>query len=139
MKNWQLCKTVFAALVFCLLGAVSLGAGEKRHDDRFLPKEKEIIVEFYSKRSGGGLPPGLEKRGGKLPPGLQKHLERNGTLPPGLQKRLEPFPVELERRLEPIPENWRRVVLGADVLLLDRRTNKIIDIIEDVVDLVKGR
>lgn len=140
MKNWPPCKTVFALLVFCLLGAVSLEAGEKKREDRFLPKEKEIIVEFYSGRSSGkGLPPGLAKRGGKLPPGLQKHLERNGTLPPGLQKRIEPLPADLERRLPPIPDGWRRVIVERDVILLDRRTNRILDIIEDVVDLVKGR
>ena len=125
---------------FFLSGPVSLRAAEKTRPDRFLPEEHKTIVEFYHGRSaGGGLPPGLAKRGGNLPPGQQKHLERNGTLPPGLQKRLQPLPVELEARLSPIPVEWRRVVLEKDVILIDRRTNKILDIIENVIDLVKGR
>jgi hypothetical protein len=85
------------------------------------------------------LPPGLAKRGGKLPPGLQKHLEKNGQLPPGLQKRLEPLPSALDRRLPPIPEYWERVIVERNVILLDRRTNRILDIIENVIGLATGQ
>jgi hypothetical protein len=81
----------------------------------------------------------LAKRGGNLPPGLQKQLERNGQLPPGLQKRLEPLPVDLDRRLPRLPEYWERVIVDRDVILLDRRTNRILDIIEDVIVLATGR
>jgi hypothetical protein len=85
------------------------------------------------------LEPGLAKRGGNLPPGLQKHLEKNGQLPPGFQKRLEPLPVDLSRQLPPLPEHWERVIVELDVILLDRRTNRILDIIEDVIALATGR
>ena len=73
-----------------------------------------------------------------LPPGLQKHLEKNGQLPAGLQKRLEPLPSALDRRLPPIPEYWERVIVERNVILLDRRTNRILDIIENVIELVTG-
>jgi hypothetical protein len=79
------------------------------------------------------LPPGLAKRGGDLPPGLQKHLEGNGTLPPGLQKRLEPCPVELERQLPPLPADYRRAVIGAHIVVLNKNTNVIVDIMKNVV------
>jgi hypothetical protein len=85
-----------------------------------------------------GLPPGLAKRGGNLPPGLQKKLDRDGKLPPGLQKRLEPLPVDLDRRLPRLPEYYERVILERDIVLIDRRTNRILDIIEDVIGLVSG-
>lgn len=74
-----------------------------------------------------GMPPGLAKRGGDLPPGLAK---RGGKLPPGLAKRL---PSDLERRLPPRPAKYRRVVVDNDIVLIDAATNKVLDILEDVV------
>lgn len=108
----------------------------------FLPEERRIIEEYYqqgAKRKHKGLPPGLAKRGGNLPPGLQKQLDKNGRLPPGLQKRLEPLPVDLDRRLPRLPEHWERVVLERDIILIDRRTERILDIIENVIGLMQGR
>jgi hypothetical protein len=122
---------------------VSLAAADAKRPAYFLAEERRIIEQYY--RGGGkkvkhrDLPPGLAKRGGNLPPGLQKQLERNGQLPPGLQKRLEPLPVDLDRRLPRLPEYWERVIVDRDVILLDRRTNRILDIIEDVIVLATGR
>ena len=116
-----------------------LPALNDKRPDSFLPEERRIIGEYFTKHRTKGLPPGLAKRGGNLPPGLQKHLQRNGTLPPGLQKRLEPFPDDLERRLPRVPDTWRRVILGRDVLLIERRTNRILDIIENVIGLMTER
>lgn len=132
-------------LFFLSLAAVSLlGVGStiafaKDRPAYFLPEERRIIENYY--RSAGpskGLPPGLAKRGGKLPPGLQKHLDKNGTLPPGLQKRLEPLPRDLDARLPRLPDYWERVILERDVILVDRRTNSILDVIENVIGLATG-
>jgi hypothetical protein len=132
-------------LFFLAVAAVSLvGVGStialaKDRPAYFLPEERRIIENYY--RSGGpskGLPPGLAKRGGKLPPGLQKHLDKNGTLPPGLQKRLEPLPQDLDARLPRLPDYWERVILERDVILVDRRSNKILDILENVIGLATG-
>lgn len=98
----------------------------------FSRHDREVIQSYYRDRNSN-LPPGLAKRNGNLPPGLQKHLERDGTLPPGLQKRVESFPEELERRLPPIPETCRRVTLGVDILIIDRRSQRILDIIHDIL------
>lgn len=118
------------------------GKGHNKHQDSddqgenskyyFGERDREVITRYYSNR-GSNLPPGLAKRGGDLPPGLQKHLERNGTLPPGLQKRLEPCPVELERQLPPLPADYRRAVIGAHIVVLNKNTNVIVDIMKDVV------
>ena len=108
----------------------------------FLPEERRIIENYYRQEKKGkakGLPPGLAKRGGSLPPGLQKHLEKNGKLPPGLQKRLEPLPADLDRRLPRLPDSWERIVLERDVILIDRRTERILDIIENIVGLATGQ
>lgn len=98
----------------------------------FSARDRDIIRDYYQDRFSN-LPPGLAKRGGNLPPGLQKHLDRDGTLPPGLQKRVQPFPPELERRLPSLPRTYRRVTLGVDILILDRRTERIVDIVRDIL------
>ena len=134
-------------LFFFALAAVSLfGVGSAIAFDRdrpayFLPEERRIIENYYRSSSGPskGLPPGLAKRGGKLPPGLQKHLDKNGTLPPGLQKRLEPLPKDLNARLPRLPDYWERVILERDVILVDRRSNRILDIIENIIGLATGQ
>ena len=79
------------------------------------------------KNKGGGLPPGLAKRGGELPPGLAK---RGGDLPPGLAKRL---PRDLQAQLPPRGPRFRRVIVDNDIVLIDAATNKILDILEDVI------
>lgn len=129
-----------ALAVVSLLGVGSTIAFAKDRPAYFLPEERRIIENYF--RSSGpskGLPPGLAKRGGKLPPGLQKHLDKNGTLPPGLQKRLEPLPQDLTLRLPGLPDYWERVIHERDVILVDRRTNRILDIIENVIGLATGR
>ena len=121
-----------------LLGVAAALALDKDRPAHFLPEERKIIYEYYHRGSPSkGLPPGLAKKG-KLPPGLQKHLDKNGKLPPGLQKRLEPLPPDLEVRLPRLPDYWERVILQEHVVLIDRRTQRILDIIENVIGLVTG-
>ena len=131
-----------------LLGTVTLvSAGpalalEFKRSIRFTTEERQIIYDYYhhgKKAKKKGLPPGLAKRGGNLPPGLQRKLERDGQLPPGLQKRLEPLPTDLSYRLPRLPEHWERVIVERDIVLIDRRTNRVLDIIEDIIDLASGR
>ena len=138
-----------AFIIFSLVAAATLlepravRALDRDRPARFLDEEQRIIREYYrptsKKGKSKGLPPGLAKRGGNLPPGLQKHLEKNGQLPPGLQKRLEPLPSDLSRQLPRLPDYWERVVVDRDVILLDRRTNRILDIIEGVIALATGQ
>jgi hypothetical protein len=131
-----------SAVTLSLLSPRLVHAGDAKRPAHFLDEERRIIEQYYRRGAKGkpkGLPPGLAKRGGNLPPGLRKHLEKNGQLPPGLQKRLEPLPVELNRQLPPLPEHWERVIVERDVILFDRRTNRILDIIENVIGLATGQ
>lgn len=82
------------------------------------------------KGRGKGLPPGLAKRD-SLPPGLQKRLEKHGTLPPGLAKR--DIPAGLESKLPELPPGLERIIAGDDVVLLEKATGKILDVIEGVL------
>ena len=114
------------------------GHSDQGDDDRsgklpvFADRDRDIIVKYYQGGSSG-LPPGLAKRGGHLPPGLERQLERNGTLPPGLQKKLQPFPPELERQLPPCPPSYQRGIIGAHIVVLNRTTRLIVDVMKNVV------
>ena len=117
------------------------GKGHNKHEDEqgetaydkygFRPHDREVISRYYGGRDSN-LPPGLAKRGGDLPPGLEKQLERNGTLPKGLQKRLQPFPVELERQLPPLPSEYRRGAIGAHIVIINKNTKVIVDVLKDI-------
>src|SRR5882724_11356782 len=106
------------------------GHGHAKYE--FRSQDREVVTTYYSKH-GSGLPPGLAKRNGSLPPGLEKQLERNGTLPPGLQKKLQPCSVEVEHQLPPLPQEYGRGVIGAHIVIFNRNTNVIVDVMKDVV------
>lgn len=119
-------------------------------DGLFTESERQLITEYFHEeyqqnddddngrrdkknRKGKkhkGLPPGLAKKD-QLPPGLQKQLERNGTLPPGLAKR--DLPADLESRLRPIDDSFERVIADSDVMLVEKATGIITDIIKNIV------
>ena len=81
------------------------------------------------KGKSGEMPPGLAKRD-SLPPGLQKHLEKHGKLPPGLEKRN--LPPDLEGKL-PKRKGQDRVIVGNDVVLIERATGLVLDILKHVL------
>ncbi len=82
-----------------------------------------------NKGKSNKMPPGLAKKE-SLPPGLAKQLKKNGTLPPGLEKRS--LPAGLEGKLITRKEH-NRVIVDRDVVLIEKATGKILDILKDVV------
>lgn len=94
--------------------------------------EARIIIDwFHDPKNLSGLPPGLAKRE-QLPPGLQRQLARNGKLPPGLEQKIQPLPPVLVAKLPPLPDHRTIVVLGGNVILMDRTTSIIVDILIDI-------
>ncbi len=89
---------------------------------------RDAIRGWYREQDGH-LPPGLAKRD-RLPPGLERQLQVRGTLPPGLQKKMMPVPVALEQRLPPPPPDCAHVFIGANLVLVNRRTNVVLDIFQ---------
>lgn len=140
-------------------GEVARSSIEKAVDAGFTELERQLVEKYFGKmpaseatdevagadEDGGGagkdkkgkkdkhsgkdkgLPPGLAKRD-SLPPGLAKRE----TLPPGLEKRN--LPADLEEQLPPAPEGYeRRVVGNAAVVLIDKATGKVADMITDIL------
>lgn len=92
--------------------------------------EKSSTSKSKGKKSNKGkkkgLPPGLAKRK-ELPPGLAKRK----SLPPGLAKR--ELPERLEEQLPKPAPGTERVIIEGSVILIEKATNKVLDILENVV------
>ncbi len=127
-----------AATVLLYSGSIALAQGKghgKSHDKHgddeqgaqfYKDHDREALRGWYDEHRDQ-LPPGLAKKD-RLPPGLERQLVRRGTLPPGLEKRLQPCPEELERQLPPPPPDCAHLVIGGHLVLLNRKTNIIVDI-----------
>ena len=94
-------------------------------DVRISDRDRSLIEHYYKKsyKNRKGLPPGLAKRGDNLPPGLAKR----DKLPPGLQG--EPLPHDLEGKLARLPSSYVRVRIGQDIVLMDRKTRVVFDVV----------
>jgi hypothetical protein len=99
----------------------------KWEDDEYRYSHHQEAIHDWYHESEHHLPPGLAKKD-RLPPGLEKQLVVRGTLPPGLQRRIYPCPEDLERRLPPPPPDCSHVLIGGHIVLLNRRTNVVVDV-----------
>jgi len=97
----------------------------------FSARDRATIRRHY-RAAGQGKPAGASKQAGKLSPGLRKQLRRNALLSPRLQQRLEPLDGEVERTLNPLPWGYSRGLIGKDALIVEGRTQRVMDIIRDV-------
>lgn len=112
-------------------------SGDVRVQDRgydagvvFSDQDRAIIQDYY-RTYYRGLPPGLAKKG-KIPPGHAAKLRRYQGVPPGVS--WEYLPSDVERRLSRLPDGYARVVIGADIAILNTRTRVVLDLIEDIDD-----
>ena len=98
-------------------GQVVLKNDNASVDVRIGDNDRALIENHYkkSKKHKKGLPPGLAKRD-KLPPGLQG----------------EPLPSGLEGKLSPLPPNCVRVRVGQDIVLMDKKTRVVFDVVYDI-------
>jgi hypothetical protein len=133
-------KYVLATLAALMLGGcasytATSGQVVIKDDDtsvnvRIGNRDRAFIEDYYKKsaKHNKGLPPGLAKRGGNLPPGLAKR----DKLPPGLQG--DPLPYDLEKQLTRLSSSYVRVRIGQDIVLMDRKTRVMVDVVYGVAD-----
>ncbi|MEX0695178.1 MAG: hypothetical protein WD075_12090 [Rhodospirillales bacterium] len=105
------------------------GAGKAGEDDDKDGKHGKDKKDKSAKGKGrgDGLPPGLAKRD-QLPPGLAR---RGNQLPSGLMKG--DLPPELDKQLPALPANVERVIVDSDILLVQKGTDLILDVLEGVL------
>jgi len=119
-------------MVGCATHTVTSGRVAIRDDRavveaRFSDRDRAAIMQHYLAAKPKKTPPGLAKRE-QLPPGFMKR----GTLPPGLQGRS--LPRELEARLTVLPGTHVRVIIGRDIVLMQRDTRVALDILYGVAE-----
>lgn len=109
-----------------------VGIHDRGYDVRvvFSDRDRAVIREYYAPPPRG-LPPGLAKKG-KVPPGHAMKMHRGAPVPDGFGWR--PFPRELEDRLSRLPDGYVRIVIGADVGIMEVRTRIVLDLMEDIAD-----
>jgi len=103
------------------------GHGRGHEHKGYSDHDRDEMRGWYREHSDH-LPPGLAKRD-RLPPGLERQLVVRGTLPPGLRGQIHHCPEDFERRLPPPPPNCEHVFIGGHVVLLNRASFQIVDVI----------
>ncbi len=93
----------------------------------FSDRERSMIRDYYDQRRRS-LPPGLAKKH-KIPPGQERKMYEE-RMPPGQQNRNLPY--DLEGRLPPLPVGYVRVIIDADVAIMNTRTHAIVDVIRGI-------
>ncbi|MBP3126375.1 hypothetical protein [Thalassospira sp. ER-Se-21-Dark] len=100
----------------------------------FSDEERRIIRDVLDIATGQTDQDSDKKNKGKgnkgLPPGIAMKLERGGTLPPGIAKR--DLPDNLISRLPARTDGALRQIVGDDVVLIEKGTEIILDVIRDV-------
>ena len=113
-------KTVICAAMLVLLVLPLSAAAHGRRDKHYdrerverVPARGEVHVVF-SRGDVGVL--------------REYYAPRYRNLPPGLQKKMQPCPPDLERMLPPPPPNYAHVVIGGNLVLLNRANFQIADV-----------
>jgi hypothetical protein len=102
--------------------------GERKEKDKgyYSQRDRDWMHTWYRDHRGE-LPPGLAKRD-ELPPGLARQLRVRGTLPPGLMRKIHPVPEVFVSHLPPPPPDCEHVLIGGNIVLLNRKTHLVLDI-----------
>jgi hypothetical protein len=110
---------------------------EKRDEEKwerdpmvFTARDRASVRSYYSGATSSLLP--QANRSASLPPGPRRRLRRSGIVPSALQKRMDPLPADLEGRLHFLYFGYSRGMIGQDVVIIEDRSQRIMDIIRDV-------
>ncbi|WP_430475322.1 hypothetical protein ACQ0MK_06395 [Thalassospira lucentensis] len=119
-----------------VLVEIAQGGGIFSEEERRIIKEVLDVADVITGNDDSGNNGGKDGKGGKgsnkgLPPGIAMKLERGGSLPPGIAKR--DLPSDLQARLPGRTDNAIRQIVGDDVVLIERGTDIILDIMRGVV------
>ena len=104
----------------------------KHPGPRFGDRERDTISKYFH-NPYSPLPPVMKSGGGDVPPGLRNQIAISSPMPPELQPKLLPFPPPLERRLIRLPKPWERAVIGPDVVIVNRKTQQVSDLMRSVL------
>ncbi len=111
-----------ATLAGALFGCASQGENKTADTGgmKFSANERALITSFFEQQRGRGpakaAPAQMAMVGGKLPSGA----------------RPAKLPTDLDAKLPGLPDPYTRLTLGADVILVNRNTHDIADVIPQI-------
>lgn len=103
------------------------GKGHDKDQGQGYYSDHDRDIHDWYRAHHSDLPPGLAKRD-RLSPGLERQIVVRGTLPPGLQNKMQPCPRELEMMLPPPRPNYAHVIIGGNLVLVNRADFQIADV-----------
>ena len=116
-------------------GKSKAGGGSKpsaTRGPRFNDRERDTISKYFHSPYSN-LPPSLKNGGTDVPPNVRRQVVQSAILPPELQPRVVPLPPPLEARLPRLAKPYQRAVVGPDVIILNRKTQQISDVMRSVL------
>lgn len=129
VPKWLL--IVIGVVILLLVGFV-IGTGYAQAPAKgpaFDSKDRDAINGYF-KHQLGILAPGSIPRN-DFDPNLMKALVPGRRVPMQLEKELQPLPKELESRLPVLGGDYARFKLGKHVLLVNKKTMTIADLIRN--------
>jgi len=103
-------------------GQVVLKDDGKAVDVRFSDNDRAVIEGYYKNSASRQ----------KAKSSALAKLAKGNSLPSGIQG--EPLPRELEQKLSLLPYSYVRVRVGQDVVLMDKKTRVIVDVVYGVAN-----
>ena len=127
---WNL--AIILALAVPVTGVVLLADAQTTAEaakGTFSNKERTLIEQFFTEQNAKGNHKAKNKG---LPPGILRKLEAGKPLPPGIQ--MTRLPPALEKQLPPPPSGTERIIVDTYIVLIDRTTHLIVDVLREVID-----
>ena len=144
IASWTTAFALCATLALPLAQAAETAApvGPDLQEIVFSEAEKRLIKEFFGEEAAKPAKDGDEEeekkvkkdkkaKKGKGKKGLPPGLAKRDALPPGLAKR--ELPPGLSDKLPPSAPGTERTVVEDDIVLIEKATGKVLDILVDVV------
>ena len=88
---------------------------EHRH---FNDHDRQVLLDWYHDHSDRFEPGDREQRWNNED--LERHLQVDRVFNDDMRRWARPVPDELQRRLDPLPRDWRYMMVGYNVCIIDR-------------------
>ena len=92
--------------------------------------EDRQMTDWWFRRNEGAIRRSYDPAG-KVPAQIDRELAPNDRLPAAVPKAYLPW--GLERLLSPLPAGLERLIVGHHIVLVDRQSARILDVMREVV------
>jgi hypothetical protein len=90
----------------------------------FSARDRYLVLKYYN-QTGARNDHSVSRE-------FRRGVQRNRILSNGLYKQLQPLPPDLEPRLSAVNSIYSRGLIGQDMVIVNTRSQRIMDVIRDV-------